>query len=59
METEIWSAKEYLQYSTMMLDHSLVNSEEERVTENIVKDQHVYNLEQTFYSIVNSVSKET
>ena len=48
METGIWSAKEYLQYST-----------KERVTENIVKDQLICNLEQTFYSKVNSVSKET
>ena len=31
METEIWSAKEHLQCSTMMLCHSIINSEEERI----------------------------
>ena len=31
METGIWPAKEYLQYSTMMLYHSIINVEEELV----------------------------
>ena len=31
METEIWFAKEHLQCSTMMLCHSIINSEEERI----------------------------
>ena len=29
METGIWPAKEYLQYSTVMLYHSIINSEKE------------------------------
>ena len=40
MKTGIWPAKEYLQYSTMMLYHSILNSEEERMAKNIVKEQH-------------------
>ena len=59
METGIWPAKEYFQYSTMMLHHSLINSEEERIAKNIVKEQCKYNLQQTFYSRVNSITKET
>ena len=59
METGIWPPKEYLQYSTMMLYHSIINSEEERIAKNIVKEQRKYNLQQTFYSRVNSISKET
>ena len=59
METGIWLPKEYLQYSTMMLYHSIINSEEERIAKNIVKEQRKYNLQQTFYSRVNSISKET
>ena len=58
METGIWSAKDYLQYSTMMLYHSKIKSEEERIAKNIVKGQLKYNLQQTFYSRVNSISKE-
>ena len=58
IETGIWAAMEYLQYSTMMLYHGIINSEE-RVAKNIDKVQRKYNLQQTFYSRVNSVSKET
>ena len=58
METGIWPAKDYLQYSTMMLYHSKIKSEEERIAKNIVKGQLKYNLQQTFYSRVNSISKE-
>ena len=59
METGIWPAKEYLQYSTMILYHSIINREEEHIAKNIVKEQRKYNLQQTFYSRVHSFSKET
>ena len=36
METGIWPAKEYLQYSTMMLYHSKINSEEECIAKNTI-----------------------
>ena len=57
METGIWPAKEYLQYITMMLYHSIINSEGERIAKNIVKEQCKYNLQQTFHSRINSISK--
>ena len=59
METGIWLAKEYLQYSTMMLCHSIINSEEECIAKIIVKEQRKCNLQQTFYNRVHSISKET
>ena len=40
METEIWPAREYLQYSTMMLYHNIFNSEKECVPKDMVKEQH-------------------
>ena len=43
----------------MMLYHSIINSEEECVAKNIVKEQCKYNLQQTFCSRVHSISKET
>ena len=43
IETGIWAAMEYLQYSTMMLYHGIINSEE-RVAKNIDKVQRKYNL---------------
>ena len=44
METGIWPAKEYLQYSTMILYHSIITTEKERIAKNIVKEQRKYNL---------------
>ena len=37
----------------------MINSEEERIAKNIVTEQRKYNLQQTFYSRVHSISKET
>ena len=60
-ETGIWPAKEYLQYSTMILYNGIINSEEEHIytAKNIVKEQRKYNLQQTFDNRVHSISKET
>ena len=38
MKTGIWPAKKYLQCSTMMLYHSIIKHEEERIAKNIVKE---------------------
>ena len=43
----------------MMLHHSIVNSEEERLANNKVKEQSKCNLRQTLCSRVNSINKET
>ena len=60
METVMWLAEAYCKYSTMMLYHSITNSEEEQIAKNIVKEQRIIsNHQQTFYSRVNSISKET
>ena len=48
METGVWPAKEYMQYSTMMPYHSVINSEEECIAKNIVKEQPKYKLQQNF-----------
>ena len=48
METGIWPPKEYLHYSTMMLYHSTINSDEEHIAKNIVKEPHKYNLQPSF-----------
>ena len=43
----------------MMLYHSIINSEEERIAKNIIKEQPKHNPQQTLYSRVNSIIKET
>ena len=49
--------KEYLQYSTMMLYHSIMNSEEERIAKNIVKEQHKYDFSKLFRAEFNQSAK--
>ena len=46
-------------YSVMILYHSIKNSKEESMSKNIVKGQRKYNIEETFYKRVNSVSNDT
>ena len=42
----------------MMLYHSITKSEEEQIAKTIAKEQRKYDLQQTFYSRVHSISKE-
>lgn len=42
----------------MILNHSIINIEGEQIAEKILEEQLKYNIKQTFYSIVKSVSKE-
>ena len=36
METCIWPAKERIEYSTLMLIHSIINSNKKRISQNII-----------------------
>ena len=58
-ETDIWSVKEHLQQNIKVLCQNVINSEEQRMANKIVKEQFKYNIEQIFYSRIKSVSKET
>ena len=59
IETDIRLVKEHLQYCARMLYHSLINVEEEQISQKIVKELLKYNIKQTFYSLFMSVSKGT
>ena len=50
MEMDIWPVKEHLQYSAMILNHSIINIEGEQIAEKIFEEQVKYNIKQTFYS---------
>ena len=39
METGIWSAKERIEYSTLMLIYSIMNSNKERISQTIILEQ--------------------
>ena len=43
----------------MMFCHDKINSDEQQIANKIVKEQLKYNIEQTFYSRIKSVSRET
>ena len=39
METGIWPAKERIEYSTLILSHSIINSYKERISQKIILEQ--------------------
>ena len=40
METAIWPPKERIEYSTLMLIHSIINSNKERISQKIILEQN-------------------
>ena len=49
METCIWPAKERIEYSTLMLIHSIINSNKERILQNIILEQIKKGMPKTLY----------
>ena len=49
MKTSIWSAKERIEYSTLMLIHSIINRNKERVSQNVILEQRKKGMTKTLY----------
>ena len=49
METAIWPAKERIEYSALMLIHSIINSNKERISQNIILEQRKKGMPNTLY----------
>ena len=49
METAIWPAKERIEYSTLMLIHSIINSNKERISQKIILEQRKKGMPNTLY----------
>ena len=49
METGIWPAKERTEYSTLMLIHSIINSNKERISQKVILEQRKKGMPKTLY----------
>ena len=60
METGLWAFKERLKYTTMMLFHEIINSDNNRKSKEVLENQIKYNrVNNTIYGKVMEVGKET
>ena len=57
-ETGIWPIKERIEYSRMMLFHSIMNSNDERISKKIIEQQRKEKLKNTMHERVKGISKE-
>ena len=57
-ETGIWPIKERIEYSRMMLFHSIMNSNNERISKKIIEQQRKEKLKNTMHERVKGISKE-
>ena len=49
METGIWPAKGRIEYSTLMLIHSIINSNKERISQKVILEQRKKGMTNTLY----------
>ena len=56
-ETGIWPIKERIEYSTMMLFHSVMNSDDEWISKKIIEQQQKEKLKNTMYERVKDIAK--
>ena len=57
METSIWPAKERIEYSTMMLIHSIINSNKERISQKIILEQRKKGMTNTLYQRAKEIGE--
>ena len=57
METGIWPANERIVYSTLILIHSIINSNKERISQKIVLEQRKRGVSNTLYEGAKEIGK--
>ena len=57
METGIWPAKERIEYSTLMLIHSIINSNKERISQKIILEQRKKGMTNTLYKRARDIGE--
>ena len=57
MKTDIWPAKERIEYSTMMLIHSIINSNKERISQKIILEQRKKGMTNTLYERAKEIGE--
>ena len=57
METSIWPAEEWIEYSTLMLIHSIINSNKERISQEIILEQRKKGMPNTLYERAKEIEE--
>ena len=57
IETGIWQAKERIEYSTLMLIHSIINSNKERISQKIILEQRKKGMSNTLYERAKEIGE--
>ena len=57
METSIWPAEERIEYSTLMLIHSIINSNKERISQEIILEQRKKGMPNTLYERAKEIEE--
>ena len=57
METGIWPAKERIEYSTLMLIHNIINSNKDRILQEIIFEQRNKGMLNALYEIAKDIGE--
>ena len=57
-ETGIWPIRERIEYSTMMIFHSIMNSDNKRISKKVIEQQQKEKLKNTMHKRVKDITKE-
>ena len=57
METGIWPPKERIEYSTLILIHSIINSKKERISQKIILEQRKKGMPNTLYERAKKIGE--
>ena len=58
IETGVWRTEQKINYSSLMLDHNIINSGKDRLVKQIIQEQRAQNHQNTFYEKVRTIAKE-
>ena len=58
IETGVWRTEQKINYSSLMLDHNIINSSKDRLVKQIIQEQRAQNHQNTFYEKVRTIAKE-
>ena len=58
IETGVWPAEQRINYSSLMLYHSIINCSNDRLVKQIIQEQRAQNHPNTFYEKVRTTAEE-
>ena len=58
IEIGVWPAEQRINYSSLMLYHNIINSDNDRLVKQIIQEQRAQNHSNTFYDKVRTIAEE-